>query len=528
MANPEELVPPMGTTDLTSFNTFYNKYNPFSDSEGYAAYKANLPKGVFEKTESEWVDDSFQSQLKDRYSQYLEGGGSANLSFEDFSNNTSTNFLRPDGVNDRVINQNILDSAMGVANKASEAAGGGVLNQNQFTKAVQGGQTVVPGYNTNIGTPNVPVIGAPVSNSLQSSSNSGTIPSIKHNDPSTSTNESLDLIDGSIILGNGETLEQTKEQKDQALNIFGKASKLFGGILSETDLIRMSLYTVGGLMTGGSMGGSFKWAGNQVLKEQAGRQTAQAKLNETKAGMFNKAPKQVRVKGSNDPTQAIYISGDWYDAGTKLKITGKVEDWDKSMSRDGQLPEYMDLITSASTQIKNEDGTEINIGPVSAVIANSWYTQVEDWNRKGYDIELDDPKTRAAFDIAVKRSFQANKDYESGREVAVPSQFYEMTLIQGLSPGADENFKDSNGNYLSADANGEMVKAVDSIIDAGLLEVKNRGKGGTVTLRSVMSQIKKGWSELSEKDKAAYINGAGKGRSGYSKYIVDQSKTLTL
>jgi len=73
-----------------------------------------------------------------------------------------------------------------------------------------------------------------------------------------------------------------------------------------------------------------------------------------------------------------------------------------------------------------------------------------------------------------------------------------------------------------------MVKAVDSIIDAGLLEVKNRGKGGTVTLRSVMSQIKKGWSKLSKEDKAAYINGAGKGRSGYSKYIVDQSKTLTL
>jgi len=152
--------------------------------------------------------------------------------------------------------------------------------------------------------------------------------------------------------------------------------------------------------------------------------------------------------------------------------------------------------------------------------------QVEDWNRKGYKVDLTSNKARQAYKVAVERAFQANKDHKEGTEFAVPSQFFEMTLIQGLAPGGDKNFKDLDGKYLSSNANADMVEAVDSIINAGLKEVRARGKGGTVTLDSVMTQIKKGWSALKPDEQKAYNEGAGDGYSGFSKYIIEQSKTL--
>jgi len=55
---------------------------------------------------------------------------------------------------------------------------------------------------------------------------------------------------------------------EQIKGIFDKASSIFGDVFSGPDLKRMTLYTLGGLMSGGSLEGSFKWAGMKVMEEQ--------------------------------------------------------------------------------------------------------------------------------------------------------------------------------------------------------------------------------------------------------------------
>ena len=348
------------------------------------------------------------------------------------------------------------------------------------------------------------------------------------NDPATTSNERFSILDGSVINGNGDEVPQTKEQKSQNLGIFDKASNLFGDLMSANDLRRMTLYTIGGIMTGGSLGGSFKWAGTRVLTEQAANLKAGNDLNKTRADMFNKPPKQVKIEGINDPVQAHYIAGKWYSAATKRPLEGNIKDWDSGMDRDSQMSYYENLVDSVSTQIKNEDGKEITVGPVKSSIANSFMTQVQLWNSKGYKVDLTNSKTKDAYTEAVKRAFQANADHEEGGEVAVPSQFYEMTLIQGLSPGGDKNFQDLDGKYLSSDANADMVAAVDNIISKGLNKIKTSNKKGTVTIRSVMSAVKEGWTKLGDKGQAKYNEGAGKGYSGFSKYIMEQSENLKV
>ena len=74
--------------------------------------------------------------------------------------------------------------------------------------------------------------------------------------------------DGSLKNGEGEDVIQTEEEKERNRGIFDKASNLFGDIFSAPDLKRMTLYTIGGLLTGGSLEGSFKWAGLKVMDEQ--------------------------------------------------------------------------------------------------------------------------------------------------------------------------------------------------------------------------------------------------------------------
>jgi len=67
---------------------------------------------------------------------------------------------------------------------------------------------------------------------------------------------------------------------EQVKGIFDKASDLFGDIFSASDLKRMTLYTLGGLLSGGSFGGSFKWAGMKVMEEQSIAKANQAKKDE--------------------------------------------------------------------------------------------------------------------------------------------------------------------------------------------------------------------------------------------------------
>ena len=71
---------------------------------------------------------------------------------------------------------------------------------------------------------------------------------------------------GEMTNGEGEKVNIDPEE---AKGIFEKAASLFGDTFSAADLKRMTLYTVGGLLSGGSMGGSFRWAGIKVMEEQA-------------------------------------------------------------------------------------------------------------------------------------------------------------------------------------------------------------------------------------------------------------------
>jgi len=74
---------------------------------------------------------------------------------------------------------------------------------------------------------------------------------------------------GTATDNNGEPLPI---KEDQVKDIFGKAASGFGDIFSGPDLKRMTLYTIGGLLSGGSLQGSFKWAGMKVMQEQGIKQ----------------------------------------------------------------------------------------------------------------------------------------------------------------------------------------------------------------------------------------------------------------
>ena len=73
--------------------------------------------------------------------------------------------------------------------------------------------------------------------------------------------------DGSLKDGEGNEVAQTKEEKERNKGIFDKASELFGDIFTAADLKRMVLYTVGGMITGGSIEGSFQWAAGKIMEE---------------------------------------------------------------------------------------------------------------------------------------------------------------------------------------------------------------------------------------------------------------------
>jgi len=512
LEDKEEMVPPMGTTDLTGLGTFFKKYTPGIDTEGYAAYKSNLPEGVFEKTESEWVDDSFQAQLRDRYSQYLESGGSKKLSFEDFSNNTSTNFLRPDGVNDRVINQNVLNSAMGEANEASEAAGGGTVNQNQFTKAVQNGQTVVPGYNTDIGTPNVPVIGAPVSNSLQNSTNSGIIPGSPQ-DNGLNDKSSLDTKTGAVTDAEGNTVtlpgDPNASGKD-VLSIFDKASNLFGDTFDAKELRRMALYTVGGLITGGSTSGSFKWAAMQVMNESAEASKNAATLG---AASLKNKPVQVKVAGENKPVQALWDGKQYYNASTGVVLENAKKWVESSHSPSGLAATYTSLVEGLKTGRLDNNGDALQVGENAILSYNKFRAKVAQWELQGYKPDLDSPVIQNSFVEAVKASIEANKGKSfDNDELTTPESFFDMLLVKGVvssAAGDTSIFKDNKGNVLSTDANNKLMLIINNAVQTG------QAAGYNSSVASATFNIHEAWKGLGKEKQKQYNESADKGESGF-------------
>jgi len=274
-------------------------------------------------------------------------------------------------------------------------------------------------------------------------------------------------------------------------------------------------------MTGGSVQGSFKWAGLKVLEEQQttaeNAATLSAATAKSNAALFNEEPKQVKIRGINTPVQARYIDGAWYSAETNKKLKGAVNWNEGTHGIKANKADYNNIIKSLSTNIKNEDGTEVQLGDTSYAVVSSWMQQVDHWNTKGYGVDITDEDTVGAFKVAVEKSLAANKNFEEGRDMKTPAHFFEATLIQGMTPGGDKLFQDTDGNFMSSDGTSDMVNNVNTIIESEL--VKARKAGGTVTLSSVMGDLHGAWGKLGAKGQKPYNEGAGPGRSGFSKFV---------
>jgi len=277
------------STKLNSWGSWLDAYNPMTESEGYTAYKESLPKGVFPVDESDWRQSAFQKNLENKYSEYQNTGG--NVPFEKWSEGTTTAPYRLDGVNEQTINRNITNANVEAANFASSSQGGNSLSPLAYGEKVQSGEIVIPGYNTEIGTPehssnlaNADKGFSTVENGIVPVIKSETVPVIEDNPEDTGTNQKdeYDILTGAAKDGNGTDITPTKEEREEAKGIFDKASTLFGDTFNAADLKRMTLYTLGGLMTGGSAGGSFKWAATRVLQEKDVRDKNKATVNAAK------------------------------------------------------------------------------------------------------------------------------------------------------------------------------------------------------------------------------------------------------
>jgi len=500
------------STDLSSWKSLAQAYTPGWNSEGYDAYIKTLPKGVFPVDESDWRQSAFQGSLKDKYTEYKNGGGG--LSFEDYTAGTSTNPLMATGANDGRIRNNVIGEAHSTINEGSVAQGGGITDKQTIVDQANAGLIEIPGY-TSEALGNVP--------EMSVDTDKGGVPTIEDNPLDTGTDQldSYNELTGAMTNGNGDDITPTDDDKNQAKGIFDKASDLFGDIASASDLRRMTLYTVGGLMTGGSIQGSFKWAGMQVMQEQQANNKAAATLSaataKSNAALFNEEPKQVKIRGINTPVQARYIDGAWYSAETNKKLKGAVNWNEGTHGIKANKADYNNIIKSLSTNIKNEDGTEVQLGDTSYAVVSSWMQQVDHWNTKGYGVDITDEDTVGAFKVAVEKSLAANKNFEEGRDMKTPAHFFEATLIQGMTPGGDKLFQDTDGNFMSSDGTSDMVNNVNTIIESEL--VKARKAGGTVTLSSVMGDLHGAWGKLGAKGQKPYNEGAGPGRSGFSKFV---------
>ena len=106
---------------------------------------------------------------------------------------------------------------------------------------------------------------------------------------------------GEMTNGEGEKVDIDPEE---AKGIFEKAASLFGDTFSAADLKRMTLYTVGGLLSGGSMGGSFRWAGMKVMEEQATIKANEAEIEAKEVDFERDLYKLDKQYAQSDKTNA--------------------------------------------------------------------------------------------------------------------------------------------------------------------------------------------------------------------------------
>ena len=385
---------------------------------------------------------------------------------------------------------------------------------------------------------------------------------------------SVDVKRGIVKDGNGNVVDVPP---GQVQGIFNKASELFGDMFTAADLKRMVLYTVGGLVTGGSMEGSFKWAGMQVMKEHSANEQNQAtkdaaalvvkerqdavlradgvrakeayidaglkaraeevkvKANTaTAANLANynlnkdliewktKAPVQVKVPGRNRPVQARWNPNGYYvsarDNKTILNGGRNVEKWaDGVYGKNAQRSSHIAAIEGIRTSYENEGDEPDLLGDRAANIYDKYLIKVDEWaDEYGYTVDLSTALSRQVLSIAAKQSVEANRGKTKG--FITPEHFFDTALLKGFvsSMGGSQKIFDANdGKPIDSAANEALIGHIKKMQQHGAKTGKN------TTIASALGDVHKAWVGLEDSERKKYNNDVRKGNSGFAKFALE-------
>jgi len=318
-----------------------------------------------------------------------------------------------------------------------------------------------------------------------------------------------------------------KGNEDFNKGIFDKVSDLFGDLLSAPDLRRMALYTLGGLLSGGSIEGSFAWAGKQVLQEKQSAAESEADL--AAADLLFKRQKEVSKMGDDAAMDRLEITeaGKATKANAKLVSDGIVEN-NKVLAAESkrrtELPgkqrsNYIAAITGAQTNFTDKEGKPISLGERAPVIYDQWLSHIKKLNAgsgpESY-IDISDPDIRGGFTLAVEQALESNRGAVAN--LTVPNAFFDMAVVRGVvskKAGNQNIFKDNEGDPIDIRANQQLVKAIEGAVNAGL----NRGDG-VYNVASVSSDVFEAWEALGADKQDALNEAAANGRSGFVNFVV--------
>jgi len=343
-------------------------------------------------------------------------------------------------------------------------------------------------------------------------------------DTGTGQKDEYDILTGSAKAGDGSDITPTKKKKEEAKSIFDKASNLFGDIFSAPDLKRMTLYTLGGLMTGGSLGGSFKWAGLQVMNEQQ----ATAKNNATLGAAANKAalkePVPLKVEGYNEPIMGRW-NGASYVALNGAPLPLKTVPWGDTYSAKSMKDIHVGVIEGLESGTSDTEGNPVIVGERADVIYNKYRVFVKELSEEqGYNIDLSSALSAEVLRIATKQAIDANKGKVDG--FVTPESFFDGALIRGVvtgQAGSQDIFKDSDGASINVKANDDMVAKIETI----RLHGKKTGKNSSTA--TVMADVYAAWmgksksksgKGLTKDQRDDHNSRAGEGQSGFIHYLM--------
>ena len=362
---------------------------------------------------------------------------------------------------------------------------------------------------------------------------------IKAADNGLSDKSELNPTNGKSLNGEGENFKvyddnSQGDDDDFKKGIFDKASDFFGDLLSSSELKRLALYTLGGIMSGGSISGSFQWAGTQLLKEKQDAATTEAeKASAELLYTRQKAVKQMGIDAELTRTQltvdgrtaaaGIVADAKVVAAGVKTetaKAAAKLVKYEKIQTYRKELPEkqrsaYKGAIAGAVSNFTRDDGTKIELGDRADGVYDKWLVHIDKLNARRGDsdfIDISDASIRSGFTIAVEQALAANRGSTGKFDLAVPEQFFDMALIRGVvskKSGNQNIFMDSENNPIDLAANKDLVAAVNE----GLKAVTSDGtKANTATVASAFWDE---WNDLKPEVQKVYNDGAAEGRSGF-------------